>query len=88
VVQGPAQGGRGRRGGEEKDREEEVPRAPRPMHACFHGGGGTSRVTKSVGIIAKSVRYAVLPHAATVFALSFTGALCDNSMLCALLVRR
>jgi hypothetical protein len=26
------------------------------MHACFHGGGGASRVTKSVGIIAKSVR--------------------------------
>jgi hypothetical protein len=42
------------------------------MHACFHGGGGTSRVTKSVGIIAKSVRHAVLPHAATVFALPFT----------------
>ncbi|CAL5026906.1 unnamed protein product [Urochloa decumbens] len=26
------------------------------MHACFHGGGGASRVTKSVGIIAKSVK--------------------------------
>ncbi|KAK8448990.1 hypothetical protein SEVIR_7G143700v4 [Setaria viridis] len=26
------------------------------MHACFHGGGGTSRVTKSVGIIAKSMK--------------------------------
>ncbi|CAN6249037.1 unnamed protein product [Urochloa humidicola] len=26
------------------------------MHACFHGGGGASRVTKSVGFIAKSVK--------------------------------
>ncbi|CAN6268228.1 unnamed protein product [Urochloa humidicola] len=26
------------------------------MHACFHGGGGASRVTKSVSIIAKSVK--------------------------------
>ncbi|CAD6263385.1 unnamed protein product [Miscanthus lutarioriparius] len=24
------------------------------MHACFHGGGGNSRITKSVGFIAKS----------------------------------
>jgi hypothetical protein len=34
------------------------------MHACFHGGGGgNSRITKSVGFIVKSVRRPTSPIA-------------------------